>query len=88
MVRSVTAIPGWSATWHPTQGPTRSLEVKRYGLVQAVVVPAGQGVITWTYDAPGVEWGVALTLFGLTLLAVLAGMGFIARGAGRVTTPK
>ncbi len=88
VVRSVTGIPGWSATWHPTQGPTRSLEVKRYGLVQAVVVPAGRGVITWTYDAPGVEWGVALTLFGLILLVVLAGMGFIARGAGRVTTPR
>jgi hypothetical protein len=83
VVRSVTAIPGWSATWHPTQGPTRSLEVKRYGLVQAVVVPAGRGVVTWTYDAPGVKWGVVLTLIGLALLLVFVGMGLTIRGTRR-----
>ena len=86
VVRSVTAIPGWSATWHSAQGPTRSLTVKRHGLVQAVAVPAGRGVVTWTYDAPGVQWGVVLTLVGLALLVVLVGMGVIPRRAGRVGT--
>jgi hypothetical protein len=79
VVRSVTAIPGWSATWHPAQGPPRSLKVKRHGLVQAMVVPAGRGVVTWSYDAPGTKWGVVMMLLGTALLFVLVVMGAMIR---------
>ena len=43
VIRSVTAIAGWSATWHPRHGPPVALAVGRAGLVQAVERPAGPG---------------------------------------------
>ena len=52
VVRSVAAIPGWTATWQPRQGPARALAVQRDGLVQAVDVPPGLGVVTWRYTPP------------------------------------
>ena len=84
VVRSVTLIPGWSATWHPDRGPTRPLTVKRYGLVQSVVVPAGRGVVTWTYNAPGVTCGIALTLVGIGGLCVLLGLVISGRARGKL----
>ena len=39
VVRSVSDIPGWSATWQPRHGPAAALAVQRDGLVQAVDVP-------------------------------------------------
>ena len=79
VVRSVSDIPGWSATWLPRHGPAAALAVQRDGLVQAVDVPAGLGVITWSYTPPLFPAGLALSL-GATavLLAVLA-----LPGAGR-----
>jgi hypothetical protein len=74
VVRSVTAIPGWRAIWHPKRGTTRSLLVKRRGLVQSVTVPAGEGIVTWSYDAPGGKGGVVMTIVGLSLLVGIIGM--------------
>jgi hypothetical protein len=74
LVRAVTDIPGWTATWTPsTGGAGRTLTVRRSGLVQAVDVPAGQGVVTWYYHAPGVIPGLILSVLGVVLLAALAG---------------
>jgi hypothetical protein len=74
LVRSVADIPGWTATWTPPGGgPGRALVVRRSGLVQAVDVPAGQGVVTWYYDAPGVIPGLILSVLGVVLLVGLAG---------------
>ena len=76
VVRSVSDIPGWSATWQPRHGPAAALAVQRDGLVQAVDVPAGLGVITWSYTPPLFPAGLALSL-GATavLLVVLAWLG-------------
>jgi hypothetical protein len=82
VVRSVTVIPGWSATWHPNRGTTRSLLVKRRGLVQAVKVPAGEGIVTWSYDAPGVKGGIVMTIVGLALLVGLIGTAITLRRVG------
>jgi hypothetical protein len=79
LVRSVTDIGGWSATWHRGREPDQLLKIQRRGVVQAVVVPAGRGVVTWTYDAPGVAWGVAMTLVGTAMLVVLLGVVLISR---------
>ncbi|MGH3070509.1 MAG: hypothetical protein ACRDMI_18260, partial [Streptosporangiaceae bacterium] len=49
VIRSVAATAGWSATWHPRRGRAATLAVRRDGLVQAVDVPAGHGVVTWSY---------------------------------------
>jgi hypothetical protein len=45
--------------------------VRRDGLVQAVDVPAGRGIVTWRYRPPGFRTGFALSL-GATALILLA----------------
>jgi hypothetical protein len=71
VVRSVAAIPGWSATWHPRSGKPVPLAVGVDGLVQAVAVPPGTGVLTWTYTSPGFRAGAALSLVAALLLLLL-----------------
>ena len=72
VIRSVAATAGWTATWHPDGGPAVALAVRRDGLVQAVGVPAGRGVVTWTYRPPGFRAGAALSLAAVLLIAGLA----------------
>ena len=45
--------------------------MRRDGLVQAVDVPAGSGVVTWSYRPPGFRLGFVLSL-GATALILLA----------------
>jgi hypothetical protein len=71
VVRSVAAISGWSATWHPQHGPATALTVQRDGLVQAVDAPPGLGVVTWSYTPPGFPVGLALSLAAAALILVL-----------------
>lgn len=80
VIRSVAATAGWSATWHPRRGRAVTLAVHRDGLVQAVDVPAGHGVVTWSYRPPGFRMGFALSLGAtvLILLAVISGL-FVSR---------
>lgn len=78
VVRSVAAIPGWSATWTPSGGGAAAngrsvgLPVQRDGVVQAVRVPPGSGVLTWRYLAPGLIAGEAISTGALVLLLALA----------------
>jgi hypothetical protein len=71
VIRSVTAIAGWSATWHPRHGLPVTLAVHRAGLVQAVDVPPGRGVVTWRYQAPWFPAGFALSLVAAAFIVVL-----------------
>jgi hypothetical protein len=71
IVRSVAAIPGWSATWQPRRGAAIALTVRRAGLVQAVDVPPGGGVVTWRYAAPKFTVGFALSLGAVALILIL-----------------
>jgi len=73
VIRSVTAIAGWSATWHPRHATPVTLAVSRAGLVQAVDVPPGSGVVTWRYQSPGFPAGFALSLAAMLILVLLAG---------------
>jgi hypothetical protein len=68
VVRSVAAIAGWSATWRPRHGAATRLAVQPDGLVQAVDVPAGLGVLTWSYTPPGFPAGLVLSLMAATLV--------------------
>jgi hypothetical protein len=77
VVRAVTAIAGWRATWHPARGSPARLSVRRAGLVQAVRVPPGQGVVTWSYQPPGVTAGLALSLGGLAVLVLVLAAGLL-----------
>ena len=78
VVRSVAAIPGWSARWQPRHGPATTLPVQPDGVVQAVDVPPGLGVVTWSYTPPRLLAGLGLSLaatalvFLFFLLALLA----------------
>ena len=69
VVRSVAAIDGWSATWQPRNGPATTLTVQRDGLVQAVDVPPGTGVLTFRYTPPGFEAGLAASIAAAVLMA-------------------
>jgi hypothetical protein len=71
VIRSVTATAGWSATWHPRRGPAAALAVRRAGLVQAVDVPPGRGVVTWSYLPPWFTAGFALSLVATALILLL-----------------
>ena len=79
VVRSVAAIDGWSATWQPRHGPAVALTVQRDGLVQAVDVPPGLGVVTWSYTPPGFPAGLALSLAAAALVAACFVLAFRAR---------
>jgi hypothetical protein len=71
LVRSVAAIPGWSATWDPRSGPAVPLAIHRDGLIQAVDVPAGQGVVTWSYTPPWFMPGATLSLCAICFIVFL-----------------
>jgi hypothetical protein len=86
VVRSVTAISGWSATWQPRHGPATALAVQRDGLVQAVDVPPGPGVVTWSYIPPGFPAGPALSLAAAALV-LACGLAFLASRARRRRWP-
>jgi hypothetical protein len=79
----VAAIAGWSATWHPRRGRPTALAVSRAGLVQAVGVPPGNGVVTWSYVPPWFPAGLALSLGATALILLLVAA---ASAAGRTGT--
>ncbi len=79
VVRAVAAISGWSATWHPGQGPATALTVQQDGLVQAVDVPPGLGVLTFRYSPPGFPVGLALSLAAAAFVGVFFVLAFAAR---------
>ena len=84
VIRSVAAIPGWTATWQPRHGAPTALIVHRAGVVQAVDVPAGGGVVTWSYRPPELAAGLAVSLAGvLVFLALL----LVARRSRRRSPP-
>lgn len=74
LLRAVADIPGWHASVR-YDGVTRALSVHRAGLVQAVRVPAGASVLTFTYAAPGLATGLDLAGIGLVGLLGLAAAG-------------
>jgi hypothetical protein len=79
VVRSVAAISGWRATWHPRRGPATALTVQPDGLVQAVDVPPGLGEVTWSYTPPGFRVGLALSL---AAAALILGLLVLSRRSG------
>ena len=78
IVRAVAAMPGWHATWRPAgAGRPVALAVVRHGVVQAVDVPAGSGIVSWQYDAPGLAVGAlvsALSVVAVVVLCAAAGL--------------
>jgi hypothetical protein len=87
VVRSVAATAGWTASWHPRHGRAATLAVRRDGLVQAVDVPAGPGVVTWSYRPPGFRMGFALSLGAATLILLAVISALFVSGFGRRREP-
>ncbi|MBO0820892.1 MAG: hypothetical protein J2P26_08600, partial [Nocardiopsaceae bacterium] len=79
LVRSMAAIPGWTALWQPRHGRPVTLNVQRDGIVQAIDVPPGQGTVTWRYTTPRLELGLAVSAAAALCTAALA----IGRGPRR-----
>ena len=81
LVRSMAAIPGWSAIWHPRNGQPTALSVQRDGIVQAVDVPPGQGTVTWRYTTPRFGAGLAISAIATLVTAcLLTGCGLRRKG--------
>ena len=83
VIRSVAATAGWTATWHPRGGAAAALAVRQDGLIQAVDVPAGPGVLTWHYRPPGFRAGFALSLGATALIILLVASGLLLSRPGR-----
>lgn len=88
VVRSVAAISGWSATWQPRHGAATALTVQRDGLVQAVDVPPGLGVLTFRYTPPGLSAGLALSLVAGVLIAGFLAVAGLATRRDRQGRPR
>lgn len=84
VVRAVADVPGWTALWRPAGVGKRratALAVHRLGTVQIVRVPAGSGVVSWRYAAPGLFTGELVSATALAvLLGLLAGAALFGRG--------
>jgi hypothetical protein len=90
VIRSVAATAGWTATWRPRGGTPVIVPVRRAGLVQSVDLPAGRGVVTWTYTPPSFTAGFALSAGATAVilgLAVAMAVGRSRRRPGPRTRP-
>ncbi len=86
VVRSVAAIPGWTATWHPANGHLVALPVRADGVVQAVDVPPGTGTLSWHYAPPRLTPGLGISVTALVVLLLLSGVA-ITRSRDRAGVP-
>jgi hypothetical protein len=87
VVRSVAAIAGWSASWQPAKGPSVALPVQARGVVQAVTVPAGTGVLTWSYTSPKLDQGLALSSAAAAAILALLLYPLARRRQGEPASP-
>jgi uncharacterized membrane protein YfhO len=56
-----------------------ALAVRVDGLIQAIDVPPGLGVVTWSYTPPGFSVGLALSLAAAAFVALFALAGLTRR---------
>ena len=80
MVRSESNLPGWQATAAPTAGgASRPLPIRAVGLIQGVRLPAGSWTVTFTYLAPGFDFGLAGSAVAIGVVLMVVGV----RAAGQ-----
>jgi hypothetical protein len=79
VARSVTNLPGWTATG-VHDGRSEAITLSGDGLVQSFEVPKGTTVVTFRYEAPGLQAGLAMTAAGLAAMVVL-GLAVLASGS-------
>jgi hypothetical protein len=80
LVRSESNLPGWQATAAPAAGGTsRPLPIRAVGLIQGVRLPAGSWNVTFTYQAPGLDLGLAGSAAGIGAVLIVVGVRAIRR---------
>ena len=87
VVRSVAAIPGWTATWRPATGHPVTLPVRADGITQAVDVPPGTGTLTWHYAPPHLVAGLGISLTAVVVVLLLLCGGTLTRSRNRAGVP-
>ncbi len=77
LVRSEAFASGWSVTLRPRRGGGREVElpVRQVGLLQGVVLPAGDWQVTWHYRSGRAEAGLAAATGGAVVALALATAG-------------
>lgn len=76
VVRSVSFVPGWTATYAPVDGGTAiAVPVTQHDLVQAITLPAGNWTVAFRYSPSGL--GLGLMLSGLAIVVLGAASGFL-----------
>lgn len=88
VVRSVAAIPGWTATWHPVNGRQVTLPVRVDGVIQSVAVPAGTGTLAWHYTPPRLAAGLGISVTALVVLLLLCGTALTRSRARAGVSPR
>ena len=87
-VRSIAYQTGWNATLtNLSTGGISHETITRYGLIQAVQVPAGQYRVTLTYGPGSVGIGIWLTCIGLVLAVGLLAIWILVTGRSQVFDP-
>jgi hypothetical protein len=71
IVRDVAWDPGWGGTVRVNGGRSQAVAVTHHGLVQQMVVPAGDDVVTFSYAPPHIELAGALSTGGVIVVVVL-----------------
>jgi hypothetical protein len=78
LVRSVTYEPGWRATLTPLGvGKARTEEARRFGLVQAVQLPAGSWQVSWHYAPTTLVAGAWISLAGALVAGGICLVGLL-----------
>ena len=73
LVRSVSFVPGWTATYVPVNGGvSQTAPVLQHDLVQAVQLPAGSWKVSFRYHPKGLVLGLLFSGFGAAILVVSA----------------
>jgi hypothetical protein len=72
LVRSAAYETGWVAKVAPAAGGAAvTIPVRRFGLIQAVSIPAGRFVVTWVYTSQRAKIGLVVSAVSVVALVLL-----------------
>jgi hypothetical protein len=86
VLRSVAWDSGWRGSISVNGGPTRTVTVGAYHLVQEIHVPAGDDLVTFHYEPPHFAVASILSIGSTMFLVILGVAWFFTRRRRRATT--
>jgi uncharacterized membrane protein YfhO len=79
----------WGPGWSVAVDGRAAQPLQANAVLRAVIVPAGEHEVVWSYRVPGLRLGAALSGFGLALAAAWAGVLVVrARRRRRAAVPR